>query len=224
MSLKTTPTTDPARRPTASDVPPIEALFKANRSAAAGALLILLELVPLAGLAVAVREGVGVWIVLCSVLAAGALMPPIGVGLGQRWGYALGQYVVWGSLVGVILRVLHAGFSLVYLPPAMLLGVLLVALSTPKGAGGGGTRVEKKPESFGVWCKENIEAIVIAFIMALVIRCFCIEVFKIPSSSMEPTLLGDVSPNHRRELCPFKDYHVPLNSDNASGDRIMVTK
>ncbi|MBV8881709.1 MAG: signal peptidase I, partial [Planctomycetaceae bacterium] len=44
------------------------------------------------------------------------------------------------------------------------------------------------------------------------------------SSSMEPTLLGDVSPNHRRELCPFKDYHVPLNSDNASGDRIMVTK
>lgn len=224
-----TPTPTPAGAPEAprvpNDAPPLEAVFKGNRSAAAGSLLLLLEIVPLAGLTVALRESVGLWIVFTAVLAGGALIPPIGVGLGQRWGYALGQYVVWGSLVGVILRVLHTGFSLIYLPPAVLLGVLLVALSTPKGASGGsGTRAERKPESFGVWCKENIEAIVIAFIMALVIRCFCIEVFKIPSSSMEPTLLGDVSPNHRRELCPFKDYHVPLNVENPGGDRIMVTK
>src|SRR6185295_7909964 len=66
------------------------------------------------------------------------------------------------------------------------------------------------------------------FIMALVIRCFCIEVFKIPSSSMEPTLLGDVSDNHSRAGCTFGDYHVPpappSGQDTASGDRIMVTK
>ena len=223
MSLATTPTPDPAA-PRPSDATPLEVLFKGRRQVAAGALLLLLEIIPLAGLVVALREGAGVWVVLTSVLTAGAVIPAIGVGLGQRWGYALGQYVVWASLGGIVLRALYSGFSLIYLPPAMLLGVLLVALSTPKGSKKGGTQVERKPESFGVWCKENIEAIIVAFIMALVIRCFCIEVFKIPSSSMEPTLLGDVSPGHRRENCPFRDYHVPLNSDTASGDRIMVTK
>lgn len=40
------------------------------------------------------------------------------------------------------------------------------------------------------WLTENLEAIVIAIIMALVIRQFCIEAFKIPTSSMEPTLIG----------------------------------
>jgi signal peptidase I len=225
MSLKTTPTTDPGGPRPIGDAPPLEAVFKGNLKAAAASLFLLLEVVPVAGLVVALREGVGVWMVFCLALILGGTLPPVGVLLGKRWGYALGQYVVWGSLVGVILRVLHSGFSLIYLPPAMVLGVLLVALSTSKSASGQGPRVEKKPESFGVWCKENIEAIIIAFIMALVIRCFCIEVFKIPSSSMEPTLLGDVSSDkHSREGCPFQYYHVPLNSPTASGDRIMVTK
>lgn len=224
MSLPATPPPESAAPRAPFDATPLEAVLKGRRGAIAGALLVLLEIVPIAGLAVALREGVGVWIVFSAVLAGGALVPPIGVGLGQRWGYALGQYVVWGSLGGIVLRVLHTGFSFVYLPPAMLLGVLLVALSAPRSAGAGPARAEKKPESFGVWCKENIEAIIVAFIMALVIRCFCIEVFKIPSSSMEPTLLGDVSQSHRRENCPFAYYHVPLNSDTASGDRIMVTK
>lgn len=64
-----------------------------------------------------------------------------------------------------------------------------------------------KDDSFAAWAKENLEAVVVAFIMALVIRCFCIEVFKIPSSSMEPTLMGD---NASRKP--------------SQGDRIMVTK
>jgi signal peptidase I len=206
-----------------ADTPPLEKVFKGNRPLAAGVLLLLLEIVPAAGMVVALREEVGVWIVFCSVLVGGALIPPIGVFLGQRWGYALGQYVVWGSLVGVVLRVLHTGFSPIFLVPAVLLGVLLVALSAPKGAGET-RRTERKPESFGVWFKENIEAIIIAFIMALVIRCFCIEVFKIPSSSMEPTLLGDLTKSHSRMVCTFSDYHVPLESQATSGDRIMVTK
>ncbi len=60
-------------------------------------------------------------------------------------------------------------------------------------------------DNIGPWLKENAESVVVAFIMALVIRCFCIEVFKIPSSSMEPTLMGELRGARR-------------------GDRIMVTK
>lgn len=204
------------------DATPLEVFFKGNRPLAAGVLLLFLLIIPSTGLALALREGGGVWLVLALILMGGAILPPVGVLLGQRWGYILGQYVVWATLVGLILRALQLGFTPIYLGPAVLLGVLLVSLSPPK-AQGETCRTEKKPESFGVWLKENLEAIAIAFIMALVIRCFCIEVFKIPSSSMEPTLLGDISETHSRLSCPFRDYHVPPN-DSATGDRIMVTK
>lgn len=40
--------------------------------------------------------------------------------------------------------------------------------------------------------RETVEAIIIALLLALVIRTFCVQAFKIPSSSMEDTLLiGD---------------------------------
>ena len=230
MSLKTAPTPDPKGPAPAMSAPatPLETVFKGNRALAAGALLLLLQAVPVAGLVVSLRENNSVWTVFAAVLMAGGLLPPVGVFLGQRWGYILGQYVAWGCFIGIVLRVLHGGFTPVYLGPAVLIGVLLVALSPPRMPGET-RKSEKKPESFGVWVKENVEAIIIAFIMALVIRCFCIEVFKIPSSSMEPTLLGDVSDNHSRGGCTFGDYHVPPApppplQDNASGDRIMVTK
>ena len=228
MSLKTAPTPDPKGAPpppsSASGATPLETVFKGNRALAALALFLLLQAVPVAGLVVSLRENNGVWLTFACVLIAGALMPPVGVFLGHRWGYVLGQYVAWGSFIGLVLRVLHGGFMPVYLAPAVLIGVLLVALSPPRPPGEG-RKQEKKPESFGVWVKENIEAIIIAFIMALVIRCFCIEVFKIPSSSMEPTLLGDLTRNHPRTSCTFGDYHVPgPPAEEASGDRIMVTK
>jgi signal peptidase I len=54
--------------------------------------------------------------------------------------------------------------------------------------------------------KDHLEMIVVAFIMALVIRCFFVEVFKIPTGSMEPTLMGNSEQTGR------------------TGDRIMVNK
>lgn len=61
---------------------------------------------------------------------------------------------------------------------------------------------------WALWVKDNVEAFVIAFIIALVVRCFCLEVFKIPTGSMTPTLLGDHNVGE-----------VPVG-----GDRIMVSK
>ena len=72
--------------------------------------------------------------------------------------------------------------------------------------------------AYAQWARENVEAIVVAFIMALVIRCFCIEVFKIPSSSMEPTLMGDNYGEHYKSGCTFD------HGRRTGGDRIMVTK
>src|SRR5207237_5147595 len=113
------------------DATPLEIFFKGNRPFAAGALLLMLEAIPSLGLFIALREGGGVWMVFALVLMGGALLPPVGVFLGQRWGYVLGQYVVWGTLVGLILRVLDVGVAPIFLATAVVLGVLLRALSPP---------------------------------------------------------------------------------------------
>jgi len=47
-------------------------------------------------------------------------------------------------------------------------------------------------EAFKKWLREWAETLVFAFVMALIIRAFLIQVFWIPSGSMEPTLnIGD---------------------------------
>lgn len=62
------------------------------------------------------------------------------------------------------------------------------------------------------WLKENVEAIVVAFIAAMVIRCFAVEVFQIPTKSMEPTLMGHVITDDSGRVV------------ESLMDRIMVTK
>ena len=50
---------------------------------------------------------------------------------------------------------------------------------------------EEKPKKKGL-IREYIEAILVAVILALFVRTFVIQAFKIPSGSMKPTLLiGD---------------------------------
>lgn len=64
-----------------------------------------------------------------------------------------------------------------------------------------GEATEAKPTP-GEWFREQVEAIVVAIILALLIRHFAVEAFKIPTGSMLPTLFGA----------------------ERSGDRILVFK
>lgn len=53
-----------------------------------------------------------------------------------------------------------------------------------------GTNVSKETSFLG-YLREWADALVIAFVVAMFIRMFVVELFKIPSGSMSPTLLGD---------------------------------
>lgn len=65
---------------------------------------------------------------------------------------------------------------------------------------------EPPPEADG-WFQENLEAVVVAVILALIIRHFAMEAFVIPTGSMAPTLLGD----HFRVECPNCGYEFALS-------------
>lgn len=63
-----------------------------------------------------------------------------------------------------------------------------------------------RPSSF---LRDNIEAFAVAIALALVIRHYCIEAFRIPTMSMNPTLLGD---------------YTAEDGERRHGDRILVDK
>jgi signal peptidase I len=65
----------------------------------------------------------------------------------------------------------------------------------------------ERRESVVAFLKDNLEAIAVAVVMALVIKHFCVEAFKIPTGSMKPTLMG-------------KEPGDP----DSEGDRILVDK
>jgi len=73
--------------------------------------------------------------------------------------------------------------------------------------------------------RENIEAVVIAVVLALFIRAFVVQAFKIPSGSMEPTLLiGDhilVSKFIYGFSLPFVDKKLLQFTKPARGDVIV---
>ena len=64
------------------------------------------------------------------------------------------------------------------------------------------------------WAAENLEAVVVAIILALIIRHFAMEAFVIPTGSMAPTLFGD----HFYVDCPNCGYTFARGkSDNDFG-------
>lgn len=73
--------------------------------------------------------------------------------------------------------------------------------------------------------RENIEALVIAIVLALIIRTFIVQAFKIPSGSMEPTLLiGDhllVNKFIYGTTIPFTDKKVLKFKTPERGDVIV---
>ncbi|MCA1959790.1 MAG: signal peptidase I [Desulfomonile sp.] len=83
-----------------------------------------------------------------------------------------------------------------------------------------------KPEKpVRVLFQEYSEAFVIAVILAIIIRAFLVQAFKIPSSSMEPTLLiGDhilVNKFIYGVRIPFTDARWPRFTNPARGDVIV---
>ncbi len=195
-------------------------LYDSNRPAAALLTLVVLEIVPVLGLIASAREGWDAWTTPAAGLAVAGLIGPAGILLGRGWGVIATSYVSWAGIVLVVLQAMTLGLSPLRLAPAAAYAAVLATLSSlsrNEDAGRKGVAAADLP--MAAWLKENIEAIIVAFIMALVIRCFGIEVFKIPSSSMEPTLLGDVGDRHSRAGCGFPNVHV-----TNGGDRIMVTK
>ena len=63
--------------------------------------------------------------------------------------------------------------------------------------------------------RENVESLLIAIILAIVIRHFAVEAFEIPTGSMAPTLFG----MHVVAECPncAEEYAVAVSSDASSG-------
>ncbi len=184
--------------------------MRTRKDRAISALLLFLPLAlwPAATAAAAWSAGETPQFVLALVGIALAAIPAAAIALGRGWARKVAEaFALAGMAIG-ILYVLRNGVTL-FAVPAVGYFVVYAFLSHERFRSADAVAAPKPaeplpPEHPLAWVKENVEAIADAFIMALVIRCFCVEVFKIPSSSMEPTLLGD--------------------SRDRGGDRIMVTK
>ena len=62
--------------------------------------------------------------------------------------------------------------------------------------------------------REYAESLAVAFVLAMVIRHFVVEAFRIPTSSMEPTLIGNRSHGDRILVSKFQyDLHPPQTWD-----------
>src|SRR4051812_44916360 len=61
--------------------------------------------------------------------------------------------------------------------------------------------------------RETVEAIVVAMILALLVRGFEAEGFVIPTGSMAPRLMG----RHKEVTCPQCKYVYSVNASNEEG-------
>jgi signal peptidase I len=97
----------------------------------------------------------------------------------------------------------------------------------------GRSRHKKPAETFGLGVKENAEAFIYAVILVVIVRHFVLTPFRIPSSSMEPTLLGNEQVNDRlfvnRWIYAFQPverwdvvvFLYPLNRDKHFIKRVV---
>jgi signal peptidase I len=85
--------------------------------------------------------------------------------------------------------------------------------TTERGAAGGAFRAG--PPKGRTPLRDNLESIVIAIVLVLVLRQVVVEAFRIQHGSMAPTLLGD----HREVRCPNCAYtfNVGLDKSTAEG-------
>ncbi len=101
------------------------------------------------------------------------------------------------------------------------------AASTAKQSGGTPAKARAKTVKRKSTAREYGEAIVIAVLLTLVIRTFVLQAFRIPTGSMEDTLLvGDflfVNKFIYGARVPFTDIRLPALRDPQRGD-IMVFK
>ena len=134
---------------------------------------------------------------MSAIFAAQRLDEPVRRGLGFLWGAAL-----FGGGLLLAYNVQGAGST------AVLAQRVLRARRRLRRRRQGAPREEPLPEGPG-WFGENLEAVVVAVILALIIRHFVMEAFVIPTGSMAPTLLGD----HFTLTCGSCGYAFAVGKD-----------
>jgi signal peptidase I len=87
-------------------------------------------------------------------------------------------------------------------------------------AGHGRVELAPREAAFDV-LRENLEAFAVAIVMALMIKHFCLEAFRIPTDSMVPTLYGEFSAKDHNEDRILVDKWAYLVNGPERGD-VMV--
>lgn len=60
------------------------------------------------------------------------------------------------------------------------------------------------------WIRDNLEVLLLAFLLALIVGCFFVDVYKIPTGSMEPTLMGNPLVNDRIMVNKLSTEFLPI--------------
>ena len=114
-------------------------------------------------------------------------------------------------------------WDLIALPIGYLCAVIIIFLFSRRSAHG--YRADLYGQTGWILAREWGDSVLVAFILALVIRTFAIQAFRIPSGSMKNTLIvGDrllVSKLSYGALVPFVHYRLPGFSHPKRGDIVV---